>query len=438
MHYLLLNKDTVWLAFHCEQNEYMETTAQEDLWYTAQRPFGYTNLTDFLERRKAPKHRAHIAALLKEYGCDTLEGYLNVTHALSPNDTFWVKAADADLQWRDVSLYQNPFNEMISQAAFDGSVSSTSFSSTSPEFSTAGQYAKCWVREKDTIQLMNLDSTNIEPKHWLAMAACIETHYDEYDGFVICHGTDTMAFTAAALSYLIQHSPKPIVITGAQHPIDLEDTDARVNLMDSLRFAASEKAHDVCVVFDGKIIAGTRAKKEHSKSYNAFASVNYPYLGMISDGRVILYFEEPKEMGPVQFYHDMTASVGLVKLVPSMPADILDYVAGRCDAVIIEAYGVGGLPVYEHGSFFDVVHKWKREGKVFVMATQVAREGSNLAVYEVGKKVKEEAGVMEAYDMTLEAVLTKLMWILPQTKDAGQVKRLLGQCINRDILWTRK
>ena len=146
MHYLLLNKDTVWLAFHCEQNEYMETAAQEDVWYTAQRPFGYTNLTDFLERRKAPKHRAHIAALLKEYGCDTLEGYLNVTHALSLNDTFWVRAADADLQWRDVSLYQNPFNEMISQAAFDGSVSSTSFSSTSPEFSTDGQYAKCWVR----------------------------------------------------------------------------------------------------------------------------------------------------------------------------------------------------------------------------------------------------------------------------------------------------
>lgn len=164
MHYLLLNKDTVWLAFHCEQNEYMETAAQEDLWYTAQRPFGYTNLTDFLERRKAPKHRAHIAALLKEYGCDTLEGYLNVTHALSLNDTFWVRAADADLQWRDVSLYQNPFNERISQAAFDGSVSSTSFSSTSPEFSTDGQYAKCWVREKDTIQLYKTGSVfGMEP-----------------------------------------------------------------------------------------------------------------------------------------------------------------------------------------------------------------------------------------------------------------------------------
>lgn len=90
MSYLLLNKDSVWLEFHCEQNEYLETTAQEDRWHTSLRPFGYANLTDFLERRKAPKHRAHIAQLLREYGCDTLEGYLDVTHALTLNDTFWM------------------------------------------------------------------------------------------------------------------------------------------------------------------------------------------------------------------------------------------------------------------------------------------------------------------------------------------------------------
>ena len=143
MQYLFLNKDSVWLEFHCEQNEYLETTAQEDVWHTELRPFGYANLTDFLEQRKAPKHRAHIAELLKEYGCDTLEGYLNVTHALSLNDTFWVKPVDSGLQWKDVSLYRNPFNEIISEAAFDGSVSSSGFSSTSPEFSTDGQYAKC-------------------------------------------------------------------------------------------------------------------------------------------------------------------------------------------------------------------------------------------------------------------------------------------------------
>ena len=133
MCYLLLNKDIVWLSFRCERNEYLEVTAQEEIWYTEKRPFGYTNLTDFLERRKAPKHRAHIAELLKQYGCQELDGYLDVTHALSLNDTFWVKRVDSSLKWGEVSLYRNPFNEVISEAAFDGSLSSSTFSSTSPE-----------------------------------------------------------------------------------------------------------------------------------------------------------------------------------------------------------------------------------------------------------------------------------------------------------------
>ena len=153
MCYLLLNKDIVWLSFRCERNEYLEVTAQEEVWYTEKRPFGYTNLTDFLERRKAPKHRAHIAELLRQYGCQELDGYLDVTHALSLNDTFWVKRVDSPLKWREVSLYRNPFNEVISEAAFDGSPSSSTFSSTSPEFSTDGQYAKCWIRENNAIWL---------------------------------------------------------------------------------------------------------------------------------------------------------------------------------------------------------------------------------------------------------------------------------------------
>lgn len=153
MEYLLLNKDSVWLEFHCEQNEYLETRALEDCWHTELRPFGCADLTDFLERRRAPKHRAHLAQLLREYGCETLDGYLDVTHALSLNDTFWVKCADSPLRWHEVSLYRNPFNRIISEAAFDGSLSSAGFSSTSPEFSTDGQYAKCWVRAQNTIWL---------------------------------------------------------------------------------------------------------------------------------------------------------------------------------------------------------------------------------------------------------------------------------------------
>ena len=125
----------------------------------------------------------------------------------------------------------------------------------------------------DVLEPFSLDSTNIYGQHWLQLAELVEENYDTYDGFVICHGTDTMAFTAAALSYLIQNGLKPVVITGSQKPIKLPITDARTNLMDSLKFASEPKAHGVNIVFGGKVIAGTRAKKERSKSYNAFSSI---------------------------------------------------------------------------------------------------------------------------------------------------------------------
>lgn len=129
--------------------------------------------------------------------------------------------------------------------------------------------------EIDAVQPFNLDSTNINASQWLALASLIQKKYEYYDGFVICHGTDTMAYTAAALSYLIQNNRKPVVITGAQKPIDLPITDARANLLDSLRFAAHDRAHGVNIVFGGEVIAGTRAKKERSKSFNAFSSINF-------------------------------------------------------------------------------------------------------------------------------------------------------------------
>lgn len=129
------------------------------------------------------------------------------------------------------------------------------------------------------------------------MAKAVEEHYDQYDGFVICHGTDTMAYTAAALSYLIQNSKKPVVITGAQKPIDLEITDAKTNLCDSLRFASCDKAHGVNIVFDGKVIAGTRGKKMRTKSYNAFSSINFPYIATIQDEHILFYLDD-KELVP--------------------------------------------------------------------------------------------------------------------------------------------
>lgn len=290
--------------------------------------------------------------------------------------------------------------------------------------------------QADSIQILNIDSTNMQPKHWLIIAKAIESHYDDYDGFVICHGTDTMAYTAAALSYLIQNSQKPIVITGAQKPIDMENTDARTNLFDSLCFASDDRAHGVTIVFDGKAIAGTRGKKVRTKSYNAFSSINFPYIATIQDGHVIFYLDDKKTYsGKLQIYKDLNPNVALMKLIPSMGAHVLDYMAEHYDAVIIESFGVGGLPSYDSGDFYNAIEKWISLGKTVVMTTQVTNEGSNMSVYEVGHSIKKEFGLLEAYDMTLEATVTKLMWILGHTQDQEKIREMFYHTINRDILW---
>lgn len=287
------------------------------------------------------------------------------------------------------------------------------------------------------IQPFGLDSTNIYGKHWLALAAEIERNYENYDGFVICHGTDTMAFTAAALSYLVQNSPKPVVITGSQKPIDLPVTDARTNLLDSLRFASDDRAHGVNIVFGGNVIAGTRAKKERSKSYNAFSSINYPSVAVIQDGRVLFYIDD-KEQGQdrVTFYRELNERVLLLKLVPGMDGSVLNRLFPWYDGVIIEAFGVGGFPEYGERPFYPEIRRWIDAGKIVMLATQVTHEGSDMEVYRVGKTIKADFHLMEAYDMTLEATVTKTMWALAQTGEREEFRRLFYRAVNHDILFT--
>ena len=162
MQYLLMNQDTPWLLFTAQKNEFDEVECCELEWYSPKRPYGYYDLTDYLRGRQAPKHRKHITELLERYGCNDLEGFLNITHALSLNDTFWVKPEASSLCWADVSLYRNPFDELVSAAAFDGRPGGTSLSSTSPEFGTDGYFAKCWVREGQDILLYKCGSDTFE------------------------------------------------------------------------------------------------------------------------------------------------------------------------------------------------------------------------------------------------------------------------------------
>ena len=286
----------------------------------------------------------------------------------------------------------------------------------------------------ETVQLMNLDSTNITPQHWLKIAGAVEEHYDGYDGFVITHGTDTMAYTAAALSYLIQFSPKPIVITGSQKSICLENTDARLNLYNSFLYAADGRSHGVSLVFDGKVILGTRARKERTKSFNAFSSVDYPELGVIRDGRLIRYLAELEYRPKPVFYHRLEERILLLTLIPGMGADALEALRDRYEAVILQSFGVGGLPGGASGSLALAMEAWLEEGKTILMMTQVPYEGSDMTVYQVGYQVKEKYQLIEGYNMTLEAAATKLMWALGQTKESGEVRRLFERPVQFDLI----
>ena len=267
--------------------------------------------------------------------------------------------------------------------------------------------------EVESVQLYDLDSTNIGPEQWLGMAERIRDNYAYFDGFVISHGTDTMAYTAAALSYLVQGSPKPVVLTGAQKPIGFETTDSKQNLRDAFAVACDGGIHGVCIVFNGRVILGTRARKTHSKSFDAFSSINYPNIADVRDGRLMRYIE-PECFARPRFYTRLDTRVALLKLIPGTGPELLRYMLEGSRALIIESFGVGGLPER--------------------MTTQVQNEGSDLAVYGTGSALARSPGVLEAWDMTTEAAVAKLMWLLPQVKVPGDIPRLFYTPVSKDIL----
>lgn len=282
-----------------------------------------------------------------------------------------------------------------------------------------------------TVQLYSLDSTNMKPEYWLNIARHIRKVYDEYDGFVITHGTDTMAYASSMLHYLIQNSPKPIVLTGAQIPIESRDTDARENLADAFLFAVNDDACGINVVFGDKIIAATRARKTRTKSFNAFSSIDYPEIGFIRSGAVRFYIRE-KLTGPVRFYNEIDPSVIVIKLIPGMSADIFDFIADRYHAVIIESFGVGGLPYYDNDEFAAKIERLIERGVRIVITTQVPHEGSDMSIYQVGLRIKQKYEIPEAYDMTTEAVVAKVMWTLPQSTTAAEFRNIFLTPIGND------
>ncbi|MBQ8209020.1 MAG: asparaginase [Clostridia bacterium] len=270
------------------------------------------------------------------------------------------------------------------------------------------EYAE--ICDVDCIQPFSVDSTNITPGHWLKIANVIEKKYTAYDGFVVTHGTDTLAYTAAALSCLIENPEKPIVLTGSQRPISDADTDAKKNMLDSLRFAASGH-QGVCVVFGGRIIDGLRAKKIRTKSDDAFRSINAPEITAAK-----------KHSKNVKFYYNLCRDVFLIKLTPATDKSVFGF-AKRFRGVVVEGYGLGGIP----DCYLDKVIELAENGTVVAITTQVMYEGCDLSVYEVGRQIKGKKGIIETFSLTAEAVTAKLMFALGQTDDADRIQQLFIQ-----------
>lgn len=301
----------------------------------------------------------------------------------------------------------------------------------------------------DVVQPMNIDSTNMRPADWLRIARLIQTRYDAYDAFVILHGTDTMSYTAAALSYLIQDSPKPIVLTGSQQPMGHPFTDAKLNIYQSLLYALDDRSHDVAIVFSGKAIAGTRARKQRTMSFNAFTSVNYPALAYLRQDRIIRgeAYEAPvpQAQAPAaapfgiaphrpHFYTSLNERVCTLKLTPGLTPQVFDLVRPNYDGIILETFGMGGVPEYgdDSHSFKRAIFNWVDSGRTIVMTTQVPEEGLDLGVYEVGRAYANHPGILKGGDMTIEALVAKTMWVLGQTRDADTMRELFYRTVNHD------
>ena len=280
-----------------------------------------------------------------------------------------------------------------------------------------------------TRPLFNLDSTDMTPKEWLAVAAAVREAYDKFDGFIITHGTDTLAYAAATLSCLLQHSEKPIVLTGAQLPLGVPGSDAADNLTDAFAWALSQGARGVRIVFAGRVIRGLRARKRHTTDPDAFESVGCPDTAIIRDGQIIRYgvpvgagqgdvTDSP--LTPAHtFYEDLDTRIALAQLTPGMSPFILRHMAEGLHGLIIEGVGIGGIP----DTLVPVLTRVAESGVYLILTSQVPYGESDFTVYRAGRRIHEACGgqVVTARDIPSEAAFAAAMWAMAVSRDRNEM-----------------
>lgn len=284
-----------------------------------------------------------------------------------------------------------------------------------------------------------IDSSDVEPSLWQSLAVLIKDSYDDYDGFVILHGTDTMAYSASALSFMLESLSKPVIFTGSQLPIGKPRTDGKENLISSVEIASAKNPDgsavvpEVCIFFDSKLMRGNRAVKVNSEHFNAFRSGNWPPL---AEAGISIKFNHglirPAGSGEFGISTELDTRVSILKVHPGItPQVVRNILLGpETRAVIIETYGSGNALTKDW--FIGIIREADRMGKIILNVTQCLQGGVNMDIYATGRKLKD-AGVISGHDITTESALGKLFYLMGRYESNDVVKNLLGTDLKGEI-----
>jgi L-asparaginase len=286
-----------------------------------------------------------------------------------------------------------------------------------------------------------IDSSDMLPSRWTELAHIISDNYELYDGFVVLHGTDTMAYTASALSFMLQNLSKPVVFTGSQLPIGQLRTDGKENLITSIEIAAarrqdgSARVPEVCVYFSGHLMRGNRTTKQSADAFNAFESFNYPHLA--DAGVQIAYHDEfihrpqyPQKALSTQF--NLDANVIIFSLFPGVREDLIRHIIATPNlrSIVMRTFGSGNAP--QNPWLISALREATRRGKVVVNISQCLQGCVAMERYDTGVQLRD-AGVVSGFDSTVEAAVTKLMYLQARYDNADQVRRMMQQSLCGEV-----
>ena len=285
-----------------------------------------------------------------------------------------------------------------------------------------------------------IDSSDMEPAMWSRIVTIIKERYENYDGFVILHGTDTMSFTASALSFMLEDLMKPVILTGSQLPIGALRTDGKENIIGAIEIAAAKNADgtpivpEVCVFFHEKLMRGNRTTKINSESFGAFGSNNYPLLAMAGTD-IQFYTRNIKKYVPglkLKAHHEYNSNIMIFSLFPGIQKEVVEKLLGAKElkGIIFRTYGAGNAP--QKKWLIDALSKATAEGKIIINITQCAGGSVHMERYETGLQLLE-AGVTSGHDSTVEAATTKLMYLLGKELPVEEVRRRMEKSFAGEI-----